>query len=49
MTTIDGADWQTDDTSDFNPDSPPGSTVLSSGYESVISEDLNLYDPMCVF
>jgi hypothetical protein len=43
------ADWQNDNTSDFQPLSPPDSPTLSSGYESVITEDLDLYDARCVF
>jgi hypothetical protein len=36
--------WPKDNSSDFESDSPPSSPILSSGYESIISEDLNLYD-----
>jgi hypothetical protein len=38
----------TESDSDFEYDSPPGSPVLSSGYESIISEDLDLYEDRCV-
>lgn len=40
--------WSGDDGSEFEPVSPPDSPAPSSGYESVISEDLNLYDSRCV-
>jgi len=37
-----------DSDSDFECDSPPSSPTSSSEYESIISEDLNLYDTTCV-
>jgi hypothetical protein len=43
-----GPAWPRDNTSDFESDSPPGSSLFSSGYESIISEDLDLYDAGCV-
>ncbi|KAF8489707.1 hypothetical protein F5888DRAFT_1638454 [Russula emetica] len=39
-----GPAWPRDNTSNFELDSPPDNPVLSSGYESLISEDLNLYE-----
>ena len=38
-----GPEWPEDNTSDFECDSLPSSPVLSSGYESLISDDLDLY------
>jgi len=35
--------------SDFEYDSPPGSPALSLSYESIISEDLNRYEPRCIY
>jgi len=40
--------WPRDNTSDYEYNSPPGSPGLSSGYESLISDDLDLYDDRCV-
>ena len=44
-----GLEWPEDDHSDFNYvyDSPVDSDT-SSGYESVIAEDLDLYESRCV-
>ena len=39
-----GPEWPEDNISDFECDSLPGSPVLSSGYESLVSGDLDLYD-----
>jgi hypothetical protein len=39
--------WPEDNTSDFGPD-PSGSSALSSNIDTVVSDDLNLYDPTCV-
>ena len=35
--------------SNFEYDSPPSSLTLSLEYESIISEDLNLYNTMCIY
>ena len=45
---FEGHPWPNNNTSDFEYNSPPSSPTLSSGYESIISEDLDLYDPRCV-
>jgi hypothetical protein len=42
--TVGGSDWPEDNISNFECDSVPDSPVLSSGYESLVSDDLNLYD-----
>ena len=39
-----GPEWPEDNSSEFECNSPPGSPVLSSDYESVIFEDLDLYE-----
>jgi hypothetical protein len=46
---FEGTAWPKDNLSDFKCGSPPDSPVLSSGYESMISEDLNLYDDRWVY
>jgi hypothetical protein len=40
---FEGPTWPTDNTSKFKPDSLLGSSELSLGYKSIISEDLDLY------
>jgi hypothetical protein len=45
---FDGPAWPRDNSSDFECDSPPDSPVFSSGYESIISGDLDLYEARCV-
>lgn len=39
-----GPEWPEDNSSEFECDSSPGSPTFSSGYKSVISDDLDLYD-----
>lgn len=49
--TIHGSDWETSNTSDFEPDALPRSPVTHSyqtELESIISDDLKLYDARCV-
>ena len=41
---VGGPDWSEDNTSSFEYDSLPDSTDFSSGYEPLISEDLDLYN-----
>jgi hypothetical protein len=41
---VGGAKWPDDNASNFEGDSVLGSPALSSGYESLISDDLDLYD-----
>jgi hypothetical protein len=45
---FDGPDWPNDSSSDFNADLRPASPNLSSGYESIISDDLDLCEPRYV-
>jgi hypothetical protein len=45
---FDGPDWPSDSSSDFDADSRPASPDSSSGYESVISDDLDLCEPRYV-
>ena len=40
---FEGPAWPVDNTSEFEPDLSEGSSELSLGYESIISEDLDLY------
>jgi len=44
-----GSDSDSEFDSNFEYDSPPGSPALSLSYESIISEDLDLYEPRCVY
>ena len=48
MDVFGGPKWPKDNTSDFESDSLLGSPILSSGYESIISEDLDLYEAECI-
>jgi hypothetical protein len=43
-----GPKWSKNNTSDFDPD-PSGSSDLSPSDNSAVSDDLDLYDPVCVF
>jgi hypothetical protein len=45
---LDEPAWSGDDGSEFEPISLPASPTSSFGFESAISEDLNLYDSRCV-
>jgi hypothetical protein len=45
---VKGLAWPGDDSSDYDYDSPFDSATSSSGYESVIAEDLDLYESRCV-
>jgi hypothetical protein len=45
--TVHGSDWETSNSSDFEPDALPRSPVTPSyimEHESVLSDDLKLYD-----
>ena len=44
-----GPEWPESSESEFECDSPPGSPVLSLGYKTVISKDLDLYEARYVF
>ena len=39
-----GPDWSEDSSSKYECNSPPDSPILSSGYESLILDDLDLYE-----
>jgi hypothetical protein len=47
--TVAEGQWSKDNTSDFEYESPPGSPLLSSGDESIVSGDLDLYEARCVY
>ena len=47
--TVAGSDWSSDSGSESECDWSTGSSILSSDLESVLAEDLNLYDSECVF
>jgi hypothetical protein len=45
---VNGPKWSKNNTSDFDPD-PSGSSALSSSDDPAVSDDLDLYEPVCVF
>ena len=49
MRLFDEVEWTEDESTEFDPDLTPGSPVLSSDYESIVTDDLDLYeDYRCV-